>query len=119
MTVREFSKLIEEEGWVVAHRELEKYDDYTDWERNEDLVKSVINSDLVSKDDDVKEIVDKILRYHIATYTKEQDFLEDSVRNMDIENVMNFIDWNKLEDALDYDYKLLYGECGEVFVFEP
>lgn len=119
MNVKEFRDTIEKEGWTIAYRELERYDDYTDWERNEDLVRSVLSSDLVGNDSDVKEIVNSILRFHIATYANNRDFLEDSARNMSIDKLLEFIDWKKLDNALDYEYRVLYSDQGEeVFVFE-
>lgn len=120
MKVKEFKDLIDSEGWDTAYKELEKYDDLTDWKDNENLVRAIISySDMVCDDDDTKEIVDKVLKYHIATYKNESDFLDDSARNMGISEVaMNFVDWKKLMDALDYEYNMLYGDNGEVFVFE-
>lgn len=119
MKVEEFKDLIEEEGWDIARKELEKYDDLTDWKGNESLVKAVVYSDMVCDEDDTKEIVDKILKYHIGTFENESEFLDYYADSLGInECAKNFIDWKKLMDSLEYEYKVLYGDCGGVFVFE-
>lgn len=119
MNVKEFRDTIEKEGWEVACSYLSQYDDYTDWEKSKDLVDSVICSDMVDEEEDIKKIVDVILKFHIATYDTIQDFLEDSARNMSIDNLLEFIDWDKLDIALGYDYRVLCSNQGEeVFVFE-
>lgn len=118
MKIKEFKKLIEREGWEVACTYLSQYDDYTDWGRSKSLVDSVIESDMVD-DEDIKKIVESILRFHIATYEANQDFLESSARNMSIENLFKYIDWDKLDNSLSYEYRVLYSDQGEeVFVFE-
>lgn len=119
MKVEEFKDTIEKEGWEVACSYLSQYDDYTDWEKSKDLVDSAISSDMVDDEDDIKKIVDVILKFHIATYDTIQDFLEDSARRMSIDSLLGFIDWDKLENALGYDYRVLYSDQGEeVFIFE-
>ena len=119
MNVKEFKDTIEKEGWEVSCSYLSQYDDYTDWEKIKDLVDSVISSDMVNDEDDIKKIVDIILRLHIATYSTRQDFLEDYAGNMSIDNLLEFIDWDKLDISLDYEYRVLYSNQGEeVFIFE-
>ena len=119
MNVKELKDTIEKEGWEVACSYLSQYDDYTDWGGSKNLVDSVISSDMVDDENDIKKIVDVILKFHIATYDTVQDFLEDSARRMNIERLFEFIDWDKLDNSLEYDYRVLYNNQGEeVFILE-
>lgn len=120
MTIKEFTEKISESGWEEASKELARYDDFTDWEdkKNKDLVESVIDDgSYVDPDDDIKKLVDCILKFHISTYETTDEFLDESFELMDKENLRMFIDWDKLLNALEYDYRVIYGDKG-VYVFE-
>lgn len=118
MTIKEFIEKISESGWEEASKELAKYDDLIDWENNKDLVESVIDyGSYVDQDDDIKKLVDCILKFHISTYETTDEFLDESFESMDKENLKMFINWDKLLNALEYDYRVIYGDKG-VYVFE-
>lgn len=120
MTIKEFTEKISDSGWEEASEELSRYDDLIDWKskENEDLVESVINyGSYVNQEDEVKKLVDCILKFHISTYETTDEFLDESFELMSKENLKMFIDWDKLLEALEYDYNVIYGDKG-VYIFE-